>query len=114
MDQVIHLIAMNWLFISLFLIMMVCLYFLLKPVIKLWIRKNCLHAILYWLTTSTLFFVIVGYLHITGHELVHSKDGMKQLVISLSVAFSSFGLILVGYSLSRSLSQIIRNRNTTS
>ncbi|GAA0453123.1 hypothetical protein [Alkalibacillus silvisoli] len=113
-DELYGLILSNNLFIGLFLTMMVCLYFLIKPLIHFWMSRDCLHTLTYWVSSTTIFVIIVGYLYLTEHSLVSSLEGMKQLIVSLLLSVTAFGIVLMVYSMGKSLSQFIRNRNTTS
>ncbi|MDV2582306.1 hypothetical protein [Alkalibacillus haloalkaliphilus] len=113
-NQLYDFIMGNLLFVVLFLVMMISLYFLIKPLIQFWLSKQCLHTLTYWIASTTMFIIIVGYLYFTDHSIVSSATGMKELTLSLLIAVSGFGLCLMVYSVSKSLSQFIRNRNTTS
>ncbi|MGM8214301.1 hypothetical protein ACLIA0_01885 [Bacillaceae bacterium W0354] len=99
---------LNIINIILFLILISLAYALLKPLVKRWIANNCITTLTYFFSTSAICTIIFIYTSVIDNESVV----IKNILISLWVAFISIGLFLMFKFIAKSLTQLIKNKNT--
>ncbi|WP_222591093.1 hypothetical protein [Tenuibacillus multivorans] len=98
--------------ISIFLLLMTCAYFLLKPIILMLVKKKCTYTLSYLVVSVTTSVVILIGIVLTNPQAISGQQRF-ELLGALWISIIIIGLIFLCHYIAKSLSQHIKNKNTS-
>lgn len=110
-ENLISLFSLNLINIVLFFIFITLVYVIIKPLIKKWIEKRSISTISYFVTIAIVSMIVIIYSHIMNGHIVTNSESIKNLVVSLWIAFILVGIAIMFKLIAQSLTQFIKNKN---